>query len=303
MTGVTRTGDTPAADGQAPLLDCRDLVVTFPSKRGREPFTAVDHASLAVGSGEVVGLVGESGSGKSTIARAVVGLQPLDSGAISFTGEDLAGRRTLAQRSGMQMVFQDPYGSLDPRMSIRGTLSEMVPDTPRFAAKRWTTLPRAARLGGAALRHPRLPARRNVGRPAATRCHRPSLVGRTTPARRRRGGCGTRRVGAGRDRQPAGRPSPRRWPVDPLHLARPVHRAHALRPGRRHPPGEDRRGAALRRPLRQPAARLHQGTARRHPEAAPAPRSCVSPGGCLGSAGRSPVTPGAERLARRPNGG
>ena len=126
MTGVARTGDTPAVEGQAPLLDCRDLVVTFPSKRGGEPFTAVDHASLSVRSGEVVGLVGESGSGKSTIARAVVGLQPLDSGAVSFMGEDLTGRRTIAQRSGMQMVFQDPYGSLDPRMSIRGTLSEMV---------------------------------------------------------------------------------------------------------------------------------------------------------------------------------
>jgi len=115
-----------AGDGEAPVLDCRDLVVSFPSKRGQEPFIAVDRASLSVKTGEVVGLVGESGSGKSTIARAVVGLQQLDAGSISFAGEALEGRRTVAQRSGMQMVFQDPYGSLDPRMSIRGTLSEMV---------------------------------------------------------------------------------------------------------------------------------------------------------------------------------
>lgn len=108
------------------LLECTDIVVGFPIKRSKSVFYAVQKASLMVGSGEVVGLVGESGSGKSTLARVIVGLQPMNSGRVVFDGRPLGNRRSLADRSEIQMVFQDPYGSLDPRMSIRSTLSEMV---------------------------------------------------------------------------------------------------------------------------------------------------------------------------------
>jgi len=108
------------------LLDMRGITVRFPSKRGREDFVAVKNASLAVGRGEIVGLVGESGSGKSTLARAIVGLQPTTSSDIVFSGRQLGARRSIADRGEMQMVFQDPYGSLDPRMSIHGTLGEMI---------------------------------------------------------------------------------------------------------------------------------------------------------------------------------
>lgn len=108
------------------LLECTDVVVGFPNKRGKGVFYAVQKASLTVGPGEVVGLVGESGSGKSTLARVIVGLQPIDSGRVVFDGRLLGNRRSLADRSEIQMVFQDPYGSLDPRMSIGSTLSEMV---------------------------------------------------------------------------------------------------------------------------------------------------------------------------------
>lgn len=109
------------------LLECRDVTVTFPV-RGRkgERFVAVNQASLTVDEGQIVGLVGESGSGKSTLARVVVGLESKDSGELRFDGEPLADRRSTAQRGLIQMVFQDPYGSLDPRMSIRSTLSEML---------------------------------------------------------------------------------------------------------------------------------------------------------------------------------
>ncbi|MBB2986608.1 ABC transporter ATP-binding protein [Terracoccus luteus] len=126
MTDTAPRGGPGPADGRTPLLECEDLVVTFPRGRGQEPFVAVDHASLTVGAGEVIGLVGESGSGKSTIARSVVGLQPLDSGTMRFEGKALGARRSVRERGRMQMVFQDPYGSLDPRMSIRGTLAEVV---------------------------------------------------------------------------------------------------------------------------------------------------------------------------------
>lgn len=109
-----------------PLLRCSDVVVTFKQKHSKEPFYAVKKASLDVGPGQIVGLVGESGSGKSTLARAVVGLQRTDSGAITFEGHQLGNRRSKQDRQGIQMVFQDPYGSLDPRMSIRATLAEVI---------------------------------------------------------------------------------------------------------------------------------------------------------------------------------
>jgi peptide/nickel transport system ATP-binding protein len=85
--------------------------------------TAVDCVSLTVPPGQVVGLVGESGSGKSTLARAAVGLAPIDGGRILLDGQPVPthGRRPL------QMVFQDPYSSLDPRMTIGESVAEAMP--------------------------------------------------------------------------------------------------------------------------------------------------------------------------------
>jgi peptide/nickel transport system ATP-binding protein len=90
----------------------------------RRGMTAVDGVSLTVPDGEIVGLVGESGSGKSTLARAAVGLTPVASGRILVGGQPLARRGT---RSPLQMVFQDPYSSLDPRMRIGETIAEAIP--------------------------------------------------------------------------------------------------------------------------------------------------------------------------------
>lgn len=111
---------------ESALLECDNVVVTFPGRGRSAPFVAVKDASLTVGAGEIVGLVGESGSGKSTLARVVVGLQRMDSGQLRFDGKPLNYRRSVAERGQMQMIFQDPYGSLDPRMSIRSTISEML---------------------------------------------------------------------------------------------------------------------------------------------------------------------------------
>ncbi|MGW3997382.1 ABC transporter ATP-binding protein [Amycolatopsis sp. NPDC004772] len=86
--------------------------------------TAVDGVSLTVPSGQVVGLVGESGSGKSTLARAAAGLAPVSAGRVRLGGVDV---RRLPRRRPLQMVFQDPYSSLDPRMAIGESIAEAMP--------------------------------------------------------------------------------------------------------------------------------------------------------------------------------
>jgi ABC-type glutathione transport system ATPase component len=118
------------------LLEIRDLRVTF--GRRRDPFVAVDGVSLDVGAEETVGLVGESGSGKTTVARCVAGLQRPDSGTVSFEGRPLerAGRRPAELQRAVQMVFQDPRSSLNPRMSVAGIIGEA-----------WRTHPSAAPAG------------------------------------------------------------------------------------------------------------------------------------------------------------
>jgi oligopeptide/dipeptide ABC transporter ATP-binding protein len=95
--------------------------VTVRYGTGRRRLTAVDGVRLAVPAGTVVGLVGESGSGKSTLARAAVGLAPLSGGRILLDG------RPLPKRAPVQMVFQDPYSSLDPRMTVRASIAEAIP--------------------------------------------------------------------------------------------------------------------------------------------------------------------------------
>jgi peptide/nickel transport system ATP-binding protein len=106
--------------------------VTVRFGTGRTATTAVDDVSLTVPDGEIVGLVGESGSGKSTLARAAVGLAPLSSGSILLDGQPVprTGPRPL------QMVFQDPYSSLDPRMTIGASVAELLPSDVRGAARR-----------------------------------------------------------------------------------------------------------------------------------------------------------------------
>lgn len=108
------------------LLSIKSLSITFRG-RGRE-VRAVDGVSLDVPAGRTVALVGESGSGKSSIGNAIVGLVPIADGSIRLRGEEIASRRRTVDRRNVsrhvQMVFQDPYGSLNPARTIAQTLVE-----------------------------------------------------------------------------------------------------------------------------------------------------------------------------------
>jgi peptide/nickel transport system ATP-binding protein len=111
-----------------PLLEIKDLVTDFPIKGFRaKPFRALKGVSLDIRKGECVGLVGESGSGKTTIGRAILGLAPVTEGSIKLNGHEIGNISATERRrigKDVQVVFQDPYTSLNPAMTIEAILSE-----------------------------------------------------------------------------------------------------------------------------------------------------------------------------------
>ena len=131
------------------LLDVRGVKVHFPIKKGVifdkviGHVYAVDGVDLQIRSGETYGLVGESGCGKSTLGRAILNLEPLTEGSVRFDGVDIAslkGEELRRKRQDLQMVFQDPMSSLDPRQSVESLLLEsmkahgLVEDVPPLAS-------------------------------------------------------------------------------------------------------------------------------------------------------------------------
>jgi oligopeptide transport system ATP-binding protein len=114
------------------LLEVTDLRRTYPvraSGQGRQTLVAVDGISFSLAKGEILGLAGESGCGKSTLARLVCRLESPESGEVKFQGQHLAalnGPKLREMRAKFQPVFQDPYGSLNPRFTVAETLSEAL---------------------------------------------------------------------------------------------------------------------------------------------------------------------------------
>ncbi|MFE3597801.1 ABC transporter ATP-binding protein [Streptomyces sp. NPDC059142] len=127
-----------------PLLEVRDLVKHYPLTQGilvrRQigAVRAVDGVSFGLAAGETLGIVGESGCGKSTVAKLLVNLERPTSGTIRYKGEDitrLSGRALKAVRRNIQMVFQDPYTSLNPRMTVGDIIGEPYEIHPEAAPK------------------------------------------------------------------------------------------------------------------------------------------------------------------------
>jgi peptide/nickel transport system ATP-binding protein len=134
-----RAAGSATATG-APLLQVDDVVVSY-ARRGGEPVRAVAGVSLRIAPGEVLGIVGESGCGKSTLARAVTGLAAPTSGTITFDGHPvtpMGRRRRPAGLLPLQMVFQDPYTSLNPRRRVGAQVGEVVTARARAAGEKVT---------------------------------------------------------------------------------------------------------------------------------------------------------------------
>jgi oligopeptide transport system ATP-binding protein len=110
----------------ADILNVQDLAVHFEVIKGNKTHLvkAVDGISFSVRRGETLGLVGESGCGKSTVGRTIMGFNKAQKGRIIFDGQELTEKNTRLFRSRIQMVFQDPYSSLDPRMSVNDIVGE-----------------------------------------------------------------------------------------------------------------------------------------------------------------------------------
>ena len=116
------------------LLRAQGLVKDFKVPKqvgwfGSDSVRALDHVDLSVAEGEALAVVGESGSGKTTLGRSLLWLDPVDEGSVTFAGQDLramAGRDLRRLRKDLQMVFQDPYASLDPRLPAREVVTETL---------------------------------------------------------------------------------------------------------------------------------------------------------------------------------
>jgi oligopeptide transport system ATP-binding protein len=117
--------DLIATPERASALTVSDLTMSFPIERHRR-LVAVDDVSFELTQGESLGIVGESGCGKTTVARCVVGLERPDSGSISIDGVEVDATRSRSERRAVQLIFQDPFSSLNPRMTIGAMLTQLL---------------------------------------------------------------------------------------------------------------------------------------------------------------------------------
>lgn len=134
--------DRAAEPKPDPLLQVRDVIRTYPGRREGfrrgPPITAVNGVSFDLHEGESLGLVGESGCGKSTLTRAILGLDAVQGGDIRLFGQSIVPKMPRALRAGIQVVFQDPYGSFNPRWRVDRLIAEPfhLLDTPPTGSER-----------------------------------------------------------------------------------------------------------------------------------------------------------------------
>lgn len=169
MTQTAAAPESSSASTQVePLLDVRGLKTYFPIRTGllqrvTDHFKAVDDVSFSIGKGETLGLVGESGCGKTTVGRTLLRLVPATAGTVTFEGHNMFtahGTELQKLRSDMQIVFQDPAGSLNPRMRIASIVGEpliihgMVTDKAELRERVESLLERCGMPRAAADRYP-----------------------------------------------------------------------------------------------------------------------------------------------------
>ena len=256
-------------DPRAPaVMKTADLKVWFPIKAGVlrrtiDHVRAVDGITVEVREGQTVGVVGESGSGKTTLGLALLRLISSD-GPIEFDGHVIQGLRSKSLRPlrrEMQVVFQDPYGSLSPRMSISQIIEEGL---------------KVHHIGATAEERDQLiiQAMEEVGLDPASRNRYPHefsggqrqrvAIARAMVLKPRfvvlgRADLGARPFGAGADHRPAARPAGPAQARLPVHQPRFEGGARDLRPGHRHAGRQGRRAGRRRADLRRAARGLHQG--------------------------------------------
>ena len=247
------------------LLALHDVHVRFNTAGG--VVRAVNGVSLELAVGETLGLVGESGCGKSTLGKAIMKLVPIAGGEIMVDGVDIAplDRAQLNEmRRKVQMIFQDPYGSLNPRSTVGRSVAQPLV----IAGWKTDATDRAGRdaaaLGRPAVRRQAALSARILRRPAPAHRHRPRAGAQSQAHHLRRAGVGARRVGARPGDQPPGGPEGPVRRLLPFHQPRPLGgRAHRRPRGRdvsRHP------GRGGRRAIRSGAIR-----------STPTPRPCWPP--------------------------
>ena len=201
------------------LLALHDVHVRFNTAAG--VVRAVNGVSLELAAGETLGLVGESGCGKSTLGKAIMRLVPIAAGAIVVDGVDIAplGRAQLAEmRRKVQMIFQDPYGSLNPRSTV-GRIGRPAAGHRRLEGRRHQPAGRdAAGLGRPAVRRQAALSARILRRPAPAHRHRPRARAQSQAHHLRRAGVGARRLGARPGDQSAGGPASSEFGVSYLFI-------------------------------------------------------------------------------------
>ena len=208
-----------------PLLLASGLRKHFPVGggifgRGRKVVRAVDDLTLSVAKGETLGVVGESGCGKSTVARLLIRLIRPDRGTMVLDGDPVDephGITVNELRRQVQMVFQDSYASLNPRLTIAETLA-FAPKAHGLPAAEARERVRdlLTKVGLDPNNYAVALSARAVGRPAPARQHRPCARAPAAVGDPRRGGVGARQVGRGAGAEHAGRPQERARP----HLRR-----------------------------------------------------------------------------------